>query len=134
MGNLHHDPVSDESLALMKGWIDACRHRHQLCMTPQPVHGPKRLLQCLPGSSVRLVEMRSPTQRCGYIALSYCWGDGNDVMKTTEETVTVVENERHVVSMFNTCYEEVRITDERVLSCESTLTPRLSHPLTQHQR
>ena len=89
MGNLHHDPVSDGSLALMKGWIDACRHRHQLCMTPQPVHRPKRLLKCLSDGSVRL-ETQSTTQPCGYIALSYCWGAKNDVMKTTEETL-----ERH---------------------------------------
>ena len=41
--------------------------------------------------------------------------------KAIASNVTVVENvERHVVSMLNTCYEEVRITDERVLSCEST--------------
>ena len=86
MGNLHYDPVSDESLALMKGWIDNCRHGHQLCMQmPQQVGGPKRLLQCLSDGSVRLVETRSATQRCGYIALSYCWGDGNNVKKTMEE-------------------------------------------------
>ena len=89
MGGLHHDPVSDGSLALMKGWIDDCRHRghrHQLCMTSQPVHrhGPKRLLKCLSDGSVRL-ETQSTTQPCGYIALSYCWGDGNDVKKTTEK-------------------------------------------------
>ena len=89
MGDLHYDPVSDESLALMKGWIDDCQHGHQLCMQmPQQVGGPKRLLQCLPDGSVRLVETQSPThctQRCGYIALSYCWGDGSAVMKTMEK-------------------------------------------------
>ena len=87
MGDLHYDPVSDESLALMKGWIDDCRHRHQLCMTPQPLHGPKRLLKCLSDGSVRL-ETQSGNQPCGgYITLSYCWGDGTAVMKTTMQTV-----------------------------------------------
>ena len=99
MGNLHHDPVSDGSLALMKGWIDDCRHRghrHELCITPQPVHGPKRLLKCLSDGSVRL-ETRSRDQPCGYIALSYCWSDGNDVIKTMEETL-----ERHQNGIPNT--------------------------------
>ena len=84
MGTLHYDPASDESLALMKGWIDDCQHRHQLCMKmPRQVGRPKRLLQCLPGGMVKLVET---TQRCDYIALSYCWGDGTAVLKTTEKT------------------------------------------------
>ena len=87
MGDLHHDPGSDESLALMKGWIDNCQRCHPLCkMMPRQVGGPKRLLQCLPDDgSVRLVETQSRTQRCDYIALSYCWGDGTAVMKTTEK-------------------------------------------------
>ena len=82
MGDLHYDPGSDESLALMKGWINDCQHRHQLCMKmPQQVDRPKRLLQCLSGGLVKLVET---TQHCDYIALSYCWGDGKAVLKTTE--------------------------------------------------
>ena len=83
MGTLHGDPGSDESLALMKGWIDECQRRHQLCMEmPQQVGRPKRLLQCLSDDSVRLVET---TQHCNYIALSYCWGDGKAVLKTAKE-------------------------------------------------
>ena len=85
MGTLHYDPGSDESLALMKGWIDDCRCRHQLCMKmPRQVGRPKRLLQCLSDGSVRLTT-RSPTQR-DYIALSYCWGNGKAVMKTKKAT------------------------------------------------
>ena len=88
MGTLHCDPGSDESLALMKGWIDDCQRRHHLCMKMphQRVCGPKRLLQCLSDGSVRL-ETQSPAQRCDYIALSYCWGDGTAVKKTTMETL-----------------------------------------------
>ena len=71
----------------MKGWIDDCQRSHQPCKTPQQVGGPKRLLQCLSDGSVRLVETRSRSQRCDYIALSYCWGDGTAVMKTTEKTL-----------------------------------------------
>ena len=88
MGDLNYDPGSDESLALMRGWIDNCQRGHQLCkMMPQQVGGPKRLLQCLSNGSVRLVETGSRTQRCEYIALSYCWGDGKAVMKTMEKTL-----------------------------------------------
>ena len=84
MGTLHGGPGSDESLALIKGWIDDCQRHHQLCMKmPQQVGRPKRLLQCLSHDSARLVET---TQRCDYIALSYCWGDGKAVLKTTEKT------------------------------------------------
>ena len=56
---------------------------------PQQAGGPKRLLECLSESDgfVRLVETRSRPQRCDYIALSYCWGDGTAVKKTTEETL-----------------------------------------------
>ena len=86
MGDLHCDLGFDESLALMKGWIDDCRRCHQLCKVPQQVGGPKRLLKCLSDGSVRL-EAQSPTQRRDYIALSYCWGDGTAVMKTTKDTV-----------------------------------------------
>ena len=86
MGDLHCDPGSDESLTLMKGWIDSCQRSHQRCKMPQQVGGPKRLLHCLPDDSVRL-ETQNPTQRCDYIALSYCWGDGTAVKKTTMETV-----------------------------------------------
>ena len=90
MGDLRHDPGSKESLALINGWIDNCKHSHRRCMMPQKVHRPKRLLQCLPNGFVRLVETQSLTQPCGYIALSYCWGDGKAVSKTTEATL-----ERH---------------------------------------
>ena len=69
----------------MKGWIENCQDSHQLCEMPQQVGGPKRLLQCLSDGSVRLVETQSRPQRCGYIALSYCWGDGKAVPKTTEK-------------------------------------------------
>ena len=85
MGDLHHNPGSAASLALMKGWIDKCQRSHQSCKIPQQVGGPKRLLECLSNGSVRLVETQSLTQRCEYIALSYCWGDGTAVMKTTEK-------------------------------------------------
>ena len=84
MGTLHCDPGSDQSLALMKGWLDDCQRSHQRCKMPQQVGRPKRLLQCLSDGSVRLT--RSPTdQRFDYIALSYLWGNGNDVKKTMEK-------------------------------------------------
>ena len=52
MGDLHCDPVSDESVALMKGWIDNCQRCHQLCgLKPRQAGGPKRLLQCLSDGS-----------------------------------------------------------------------------------
>ena len=86
MGDLHCNPVSDESLALMRGWINNCDRSHQLCRIPRQVGGPKRLLQCLSDGSVRLAS-RSPNQRCDYIALSYRWGDGTAVPKTTTQTV-----------------------------------------------
>ena len=97
MGDLYHSPVSDGSLVLMKGWIDDCQHRHQLCMeTPQQIGRPKRLLQCLSKSDgfVRLVET---TQRCDYIALSYCWGNVEDPLTTRQETTNGVPPtlERH---------------------------------------
>ena len=85
VGDLHDDPGSDESLALMKGWMDNCRRRHQLCMkVPRQAGRPKRLLQCLSDGSVRLTQ--SPTQR-DYITLSYCWGDGTAVKRTTTKTL-----------------------------------------------
>ena len=85
MGDLHNNPGSAQSLALMTGWIHDCQRTHQLCSRmPQQVGGPKRLLQCLSDGSVRLVETRF-TKRCDYIALSYCRGDGTAVMKTTEK-------------------------------------------------
>ena len=88
MGYLHHDPGSKESLALINGWIDNCGHSHQRCMMPQQVRIPKRLLQCLPNGFVRLVETHSLPQPCGYIALSYCWGDDKEaVPKTNEATL-----------------------------------------------
>ena len=86
MGDLHCDPGCDESLALIKDWIDDCRRCHQLCKVPQQVGGPKRLLRCLSDGSVRL-EAQNPTQRRDYIALPYCWGDGKAVTKTTKDTV-----------------------------------------------
>ena len=72
----------------MRGWIDNCQRSHELCkMKPREVGGPKRLLQCLSDGSVRLVETKSCTQRCDYIALSYCWGDGKAVKKTMKKTL-----------------------------------------------
>ena len=85
MGDLHHNPGSDESLALMKGWVDDCQLSHQACKVPQQVGRPKRLLQCLSDGSVRL-ETQSPTQHRDYIALSYSWGKAQTV-QTTEETL-----------------------------------------------
>ena len=72
----------------MDGWIGNCQRSHQLCrMKPRHVGGPKRLLQCLSDGSVRLVETKSFTQHCDYIALSYCWGNSTAAMKTTRESV-----------------------------------------------
>ena len=98
MGDLYHNPACDESLALMKGWIDDCQRHHELCMKMHRqqvgLRRPKRLLECLSDGSVRLVETPSRTQRCDYIALSYCWGDGTAVMKTME--ATVVDHQRGI--------------------------------------
>ena len=47
MGDLYHNSGSDESLALMKGWIDNCQSSHQACKMPQQVGGPKRLAEIL---------------------------------------------------------------------------------------
>ena len=52
----------------------------------QQTSGPKRLLQCLP-DGVKLVETQSLTQPYHYIALSYLWGNGKAVKKTTMETL-----------------------------------------------
>ena len=101
MGTLHCNPLSDESLTLMNGWIENCRRSHQpVCMLPQQVggpkqqvDGPKRLLQCLP-DGVRLVETQSLTQPCHYIALSYCWGDPKAMKTTTMKTL-----ERHQIGI-----------------------------------
>ena len=70
---------SEQAYQFIRSCLERCLELHPNCVQPIS-HGPTRLIDV--GSSyddqVRLVETR-PESYHAYIALSYCWGDGNVV-------------------------------------------------------
>ncbi|OBT67476.1 hypothetical protein VE03_03084 [Pseudogymnoascus sp. 23342-1-I1] len=65
------DPLSLESQATIKGWINECKSSHQYCKMPSHQTLPTRLIDVQP-SNPRLVFTAGQTGT--YATLSYCWG------------------------------------------------------------
>lgn len=64
------DPLSPDSLATIKGWINECKSSHQYCKTPSHQTLPTRLTDVQP-LNPRLVSTAGQTGT--YATLSYCW-------------------------------------------------------------
>ncbi|KAK6065122.1 heterokaryon incompatibility protein [Seiridium cupressi] len=69
-------PLSESSIAFLKGCMDTCVRTHHLCQTGEST-SPKRLvdLALYHRGELKIVEI-SPRSNYRYATLSYCWGDG----------------------------------------------------------
>jgi len=80
-------PSSDDSFALMKMWLHTCLHNHKDCTKHMQEFTPKRLIRMPVAEDpdcVRLFEQNHGVGKEPYVALSYCWGKGSQLMTTTE--------------------------------------------------
>jgi len=102
-------PTSQQAFKFIESCLSKCETQHTVCRLPSP-QLPTRLIKvsqtCL--SSVRLVETASlPNEP--YIALSYCWGKGDNV-KTTIANYDDMQKAIIVASLPQTLQDAVIIT------------------------
>lgn len=65
---------SDETVRLIKSWLDRCLREHSTCKRNQPTESyPTRLLE-ITDCDLRLVETSQARITESYVALSHCWG------------------------------------------------------------
>ncbi|KAM0809632.1 putative HET-domain-containing protein [Seiridium cardinale] len=69
-------PLSESSIAFLKGCMDTCVRTHHLCRTGESTP-PKRLvdLALYHRGELKIIDI-SPRSNYRYATLSYCWGDG----------------------------------------------------------
>ena len=85
--HIQSDPVSDESIALIKEWLHECDNQHALCQRKAVPALPTRVTDV--GSSIEPCEPRLVVSRgkCGeYVALTHVWG-GLIPIRTTTNTL-----------------------------------------------
>lgn len=86
------DPLSQQSLDTVRGWLKTCVNSHGSACTPPFPGGyvPTRLLEALPGDSnvyLRDFESLKAAEDVRYVALSHCWGQGGTPFTTTHKTL-----------------------------------------------
>ncbi|KAI1284240.1 HET-domain-containing protein [Xylaria sp. FL0933] len=70
---INPNPASDESIQLIRSWLEACSVKHNCGIQKLPPFLPKFLL-AIGKERVHLMETAG-RPRARYVALSYCWGD-----------------------------------------------------------
>jgi hypothetical protein len=90
---VQEDPLSQDSLAIARAWLETCVSSHGADCSPSAgAEGwmPTRLLEVVPGASIiylRESAALSPPDDARYVALSHCWGQGGTPFTTTHETL-----------------------------------------------
>src|SRR4051812_38755607 len=81
--------ASDQSFQTVSSWIRHCTMNHPMCGPGAAGPLPTRILDLQAGDLdreyVRLCITRNELER--YACLSYCWGNPDTIMKTTESTL-----------------------------------------------
>ncbi|KAI0100194.1 HET-domain-containing protein [Nemania sp. FL0031] len=82
---LSSSTASEQTMIMIKGWIDDCRATHGLCRTDNPSQDymPKRILY-LGNGEIVLTEDAKPQI---YACLSHCWGPSQSPIKTLSTTI-----------------------------------------------
>lgn len=81
--SLWQSPKNDELVEKIRNWLRQCSSSHQICRDTHASGAlPKRLLR-IEGGRARLVDSASLPADVDYVALSYCWGQGQGIVLTT---------------------------------------------------
>jgi serine/threonine protein kinase len=104
---------SNGSLALIEAarfWLNECRTSHENCHIPMTDFVPSRILDVgTNNDSIHLqstfVGFSSP-----YVTLSHCWGGGEEILKTTTQTLERMTSGIKISSLPNTFAAAVRLT------------------------
>lgn len=104
----------DESINVIRSWLEECRGSHTLCRDDRDLVLPTRVIDVTPanikGDIVRLVETQGVLGE--YVAPSYCWGDPakHSVLKTTREALPRHKGGIPIVSLPQTLKDAVTLT------------------------
>ncbi|GAB1311724.1 Heterokaryon incompatibility domain-containing protein [Madurella fahalii] len=87
------DPLSQQSLDVVRGWLETCVNSHGSACNPE-VEGwmPTRLLEVVPSSNqIYLQESQAlaSADDFRFVALSHCWGQGGTPFTTTHQTLSL---------------------------------------------
>ena len=75
---------SDECMMIAARWLKTCLEHHKLCQKDDKAGSPSRVIDLgtEPDLRPRLIDISSAVS--AYIALSYCWGEDQTLITTTE--------------------------------------------------
>lgn len=79
-------PGSDSSSRLISKWFNTCKNSHKECHKTQTSFCPTRLIKIEQNEGrrvLRLSEKSSVEDAVDYAALSYCWGENQNVTTVT---------------------------------------------------
>jgi hypothetical protein len=101
----------DDLIGKIRDLLSICREKHHACQAGRnPPCLPKRLVhvKCNSFDYVTLYEPQEQ-EREDYTALSYCWGDDQDVLTTTE-TIEQHRKGLPIVTLLKTIRDAVELT------------------------
>ena len=111
----HLEPGSDKSYDLIASWYATCRQNHDVCSMRRATEGPTRLLNIGSGptcssTTIRLEEC-DPSTPPEFIALSHCWGCGDDQpLVTLQENVKIHKTGIEITSLPRTFRDAVAVS------------------------
>lgn len=113
------DPLSWDSLAVARDWLEACVESHGSACSPPAVSDgwlPTRLLEVVPGSDKIYLRLREslalmPLGDSRYVALSHCWGQGGTPFTTTHQTLPLRMDGIDVTALPQTFRDSVTLTE-----------------------
>jgi len=116
---INPDPLSQESLAVARSWLEACVERHgSACSPPAVADGwlPTRLLEVVPGADKIYLRLREttvllPREDSRYVALSHCWGQGGTPFTTTHQTLSLRMDGIDINALPQTFRDSVTLTE-----------------------
>ncbi|KAF2995832.1 hypothetical protein E8E13_002243 [Curvularia kusanoi] len=111
------NPSLQFSLDVCLSWLSTCLKEHKRCWPCDAKASkslPTRLLDVsVPGQqSIRLVHSKDieEPEEAVYVTLSYCWGETNDVARTTKENFTDRQNAIQVETLPQTLQDAITVT------------------------
>ncbi|KAI1654949.1 HET-domain-containing protein [Daldinia decipiens] len=112
--DLEPNTASEKYLDQMKGWIDYCNEKHDICRSRLNTYLPTRVLDVLRDPDFVFVYEPIDTDKGPYIALSHCWGGAVSSITTTE-TLNEKKDGISVESLPRTFQDAIFVT--RKLQC-----------------
>ena len=114
--DIQQDPLSQECINIILGWIETCVSTHNQCITKSPSIKPSRLIEInesyLGGSYLCLRELQDlPATDLRYCALSYCWGSFNH-LRTTSENLSRHRKKIPIRSLPNTVRDAILVSQK----------------------